>query len=138
MHMCVTHVRAVLCLLHVCKCVSAILHREAIHVYDHHIEKDLEDNAWQNYGRAFRRQAASTKSLEWAMIDPTPYSIALTGYSNTERGVVSAPVRITAELAIQLNYSSTHGNGCASSQHYYKHERVIGEKCRLTKHNEIC
>ena len=42
------------------------------------IEKDFEDNAWQNYDM---RQAAITKSLEWGNIEPTLYSMAVTGHS---------------------------------------------------------
>ena len=45
------------------------------------IEKDFEDNAWQNYDTAYRRQAAITKSLEWGNIEPTLYSMAVTGHS---------------------------------------------------------
>ena len=45
------------------------------------IEKDFEDNAWQNYDTAYRRQVALTKSLEWGNIEPTLYSMAVTGHS---------------------------------------------------------
>ena len=45
------------------------------------IEKDFEDNAWKNYDTAYRRQAAITKSLEWGNIEPTLYSVAVTGHS---------------------------------------------------------
>ena len=49
------------------------------------IEKDFEDNAWQNYDTTYWRQAAITKSLEWGNIEPTLYSMAVTGHSKLKR-----------------------------------------------------
>lgn len=45
------------------------------------IEKDFEECAWKNYDTAYRRQAAIIKSLEWANIEPTLYSVAVAGHS---------------------------------------------------------
>ena len=75
------HVGAVLCILRAQTYPQKISQLMAYMCTIIRIEKDFEDNAWQNYDTAFRRQAACTKSLEWGMIDPTLYSMVLTGHS---------------------------------------------------------
>lgn len=104
-----------------------------------HIEKDFEDNAWQNYDTAFWRQAACAKSLEWGMIDPTLYSIV-----NTDREVwfllqygpplswLSNP-NTTTPMAMDV-FSTPTITGSVGLQE----ERAIGQKRRQTEHNEIC
>lgn len=50
------------------------------------IEKDLENEAWQNHEVAYRHQAAITKSHEWGSIEPTFYSIVV--YSSSSNNQV--------------------------------------------------
>lgn len=108
------------------------------------IEKDFEDNAWQNYDVAFRRQAACTKSLEWGMIDPTLYSMALTGHSKRKErcGYCFSADHRTAGCPIQMQQHpwqwmlSQHPPPPA--QHDFRQERARSQKRRQTEQNEIC
>ena len=43
---------------------------------------DFEGNAWVTYDRAYRRQAAVRKSLDWSRLNPTLYSLVLPGELN--------------------------------------------------------
>ena len=78
-------------------------------------EKDFEDNAWQNYDTAYRRQAALTKSLEWGNIEPTLYSMAVTGHSKRRERCTycSSPDHCTHACPIQ---QQQHGYSRPNSQ----------------------
>ena len=40
---------------------------------------DFEGSAWMAYDRAYRRQAAAKKSLDWSQLNPTLYSLCFAG-----------------------------------------------------------
>ena len=45
---------------------------------------DFEGSAWMAYDRAFRRQAAAKKTLDWSQLNPTLYSLCFAGKAKTD------------------------------------------------------
>ena len=45
---------------------------------------DFEGSAWMAYDRAFKRQAAAKKTLNWSQLNPTLYSLCFAGKVKTD------------------------------------------------------
>ena len=78
--------------------------------------RNFEGTAWATYDKAYRRQAANHKSLDWATIDPAPCAMRLSpgGRSLSPAADIALPT-LTRHRSVCLLQRSAGGGGGGES-----------------------